>query len=660
MEDKDKTRKQPLDEFAKLRKRVTELEKSERHKISPEFLSDGYLSVDLKGKITDCNSAFLNHIGYSREDIVNKYFTKLPTLRLKDIPRYIKMYNSTRRGKFPKPIEYEWIHKDGTTRWGEAYFGLARKKHRISGFNIITRDITERKKEEETLQKSEARLAEAQRITHIGVWELDIVANTLTWSDEIYRLFGLEPQQFGATYEEFLDNIHPDDREMTNKAYTESVKNKTPYNIVHRLLLKDGTVKYVNERSETFYDDDGKPIRSIGTVHDITERRRAEEKIKEYSENLEQMVKERTEKLNHALKDTEEAKDRIDGILKSVADGLIVTDLRHRVILMNNAAEDLLGVRLSNVIGRSIDFAVEEKTLREKIRYTLNKKTTGYKFDFEWPGDDPKNPKIMRARTSVIHDKKGKDSGIVTIIHDVTHEREVDRMKTEFLSTAAHELRTPLTSIQGFSEILMTKEDLSGDEKKKFLHYINKQSISLAKIVRDLLDVSRIESRRGLAINKTKCDIKKIIKQVIPYFEEQSQIHKFKANFPEKSVELHVDKEKIEQILKNLIGNSVKYSPKGGDIKINVEIDGDCCKFLVKDQGIGMTSEQVEKVFDKFFRADASETAPDGTGLGLTIVKYLVEAHNGKIWIESRKGKGTEVAFTIPLKPNQAINEMKS
>lgn len=387
---------------------------------------------------------------------------------------------------------------------------------------------------------------------------------------------------------------------------------------------------------------------------EITVRKQAEEEIKKLNEELEQKIEVRTKELNIALKETEKAKDKIDGIVKSVADGLIVTDLRHRVILMNHSAEDLLGVRLSNVIGRSIDFAIEEKTLREKIRYTLNKKTTEYKFDFEWSGDDPKNPRIMRARTSVIHDKEGKDSGIVTIIHDVTHEREVDRMKTEFLSTAAHELRTPLTSIQGFSEILITKENLSEDEKEKFLHYINKQAKCLAKIIRDLLDVSRIESRRGLAINITKCDIKKIVEQVIPYFEEQSQIHTFKAKFPEESVELHVDKEKIEQILKNLIGNSVKYSPKGGDIIINVEIDGKHCKISVKDRGIGMTSEQVEKIFDKFYRADASKTAPDGTGLGMTIVKYHVEAHGGKIWVESKKGKGTEVTFTTPLKPNQA------
>ncbi len=136
---------------------------------------------------------------------------------------------------------------------------------------------TERKRAQERLKQNEAMLAEAQHIAHIGSWELDIISNTLTWSDEVYRMFGLKPQQFGATYEAFLDNIHPDDREMVNEAYNKSVETKTPYDIVHRLLLKDGTIKYVNERCKTSYNHDGKPIRSIGTVQDITERKQAEE-----------------------------------------------------------------------------------------------------------------------------------------------------------------------------------------------------------------------------------------------------------------------------------------------------------------------------------------------------------------------------------------------
>ncbi len=161
----------------------------------------------------------------------------------------------------------------------------------------LEKSKSERKKVEEALSRREDILNESQRVGHIGSWELDIVSNTLTWSDETYRLFDLEPQQFEATYEAFLDNIHPDDREIVDKAYTESIRTKTPYDIVHRLLLKDGTIKCVNERCETFFDGDGKPIRSIGVVHDITERKQ-EEKNRELMIKLLQYLNEPGELVN--------------------------------------------------------------------------------------------------------------------------------------------------------------------------------------------------------------------------------------------------------------------------------------------------------------------------------------------------------------------------
>jgi signal transduction histidine kinase len=254
----------------------------------------------------------------------------------------------------------------------------------------------------------------------------------------------------------------------------------------------------------------------------------------------------------------------------------------------------------------------------------------------------------MRARTSVIADKEGKQTGIVTIIHDVTHEREVDRMKTEFISTAAHELRTPLTSIQGFSEIMLTRSDITEEEKKRFLSYINKQSVSLTLIVSDLLDIARIESGRGFALNKASYDISDTIRQVIPYFQEHAPQHHFEISIPNQPLVLQADRQKMEQVFKNLISNAVKYSPRGGVIRITGGITDDHFEAAVADNGIGMSTDQVEKIFDKFYRADASDTAIEGTGLGMTIVKHIVEAHGGNIWVESELGKGTTVRFTIP------------
>lgn len=267
----------------------------------------------------------------------------------------------------------------------------------------------------------------------------------------------------------------------------------------------------------------------------------------------------------------------------------------------------------------------------------------------------------MRARTSVIEGKDGKQSGIITIIHDVTYEREVDRMKTEFVSTAAHELRTPLTSIQGFSEILLARDNITDEERKKFLSYINEQAVNLAEIVNDLLDISRIESERGFTLNKVQCEIDEIIRRVIPHFQDMSSKHRFEVALTDKHIELFADRDKMEQVLSNILSNAVKYSPEGGIIRVVGEVIANAearnaeskpkmeYQVSVEDEGIGLSPEQIEKIFDKFYRADASDSAPEGTGLGMTIIKYIVEAHSGKVWVESELGKGTAVRFMIPI-----------
>lgn len=282
--------------FEEIRKEITERKQAEKALVESEekyrtvFENTGTATIIIEEDktISMANTQSEKLTGYSKDEIENKI--KWTDFIIPEDLKMMEKYHRERRKAGEKPpTEYEFrlIDKKGKIKNTFLKVGMipGSKKSIVS----LT-DITERKQAEQELRESEARLNEAQRIAQIGSWELDLITNTLCWSDEIYRMFDLKPEQFSSTYEAFLDTIHPDDRAFVDKAYTESVKNKTPYDIVHRLPLKDGTLKFVNERCKTFYDDAGKAVRSIGTTQDITERKKVEEALRESETKFREMA----------------------------------------------------------------------------------------------------------------------------------------------------------------------------------------------------------------------------------------------------------------------------------------------------------------------------------------------------------------------------------
>jgi len=387
----------------------------------------------------------------------------------------------------------------------------------------------------------------------------------------------------------------------------------------------------------------------LGIARDISERKKMEKKIRDYSENLERLISERTQDLHQVLQDAEGNRDKIDAILKSVGDGIIVTDTSNHIVLMNKAAEDLTGTRLSNALNRPIDFVIQDSHVKDKIKDTLEKSDTGNEFDFELPGEDILLPRLIRARASIIKDKVGNKIGIVILMHDITYEREVDRMKTEFITAAAHELRTPLTSIRGFSEILMSGHHTSKQEREKFLTYINQQSVNLTAFINDLFDIARIDSGKTFALNKIQTNAVDFYTKLTSVFQDQNPNRKFKVMLPKTSIYVNIDQGKMKQVLDNLLSNAVKFSPNEGIIYVKGEKKDNMFELSIKDQGIGLSPEHKKKVFDKFYKIDSSNTTLEGSGLGLSIAKYIIEAHRGQIWLESEIKKGTTVSFTLPL-----------
>ena len=495
-------------------------------------------------------------------------------------------------------------------------------------------------KEESKITPELSRFINTVNVLILGI---DIKGLINEWNQTAERItgFGKEDVIGRKLVEEFVvEGFKSKTKEVLDKA----LKGENTAGFEFPLYTRDGRKVTILLNATTQLNKRGNITGVMGVGQDITE-------LNEYREKAQNLVEEKTDELHSALIDTAKAKDRIEGILKSVDDGIIITDTHNRVVLMNHTAEDMLGIRFSEVKDKPIDIVIEDRTLCEKVKNSLDEQISVSPFDFKLSGDDSEYPRIMRARTSVILDRENRPLGIVTIILDMTREIELDRMKTGFLSTVAHELRTPLTFIRCFSEIILTREGISKEKSEKFLTYINSQTVKMANTVNELLNISRIESGPEFTLNKIVCDSGVLIKKVIPYFQEISTNHEFEVLLPDEPVEWLVDNEKMEQVLINLLSNSIKYSPDGGVIRVVGEMCEDGFRVSVEDQGIGMTPEQVEKIFDKFYRSDDSETSPEGTGLGMAIVKKIVESHGGNIRVESELGKGTAVKFAIPFNP---------
>ena len=234
--------------------------------------------------------------------------------------------------------------------------------------------------------------------------------------------------------------------------------------------------------------------------------------------------------------------------------------------------------------------------------------------------------------------------------------KNLDQLKSEFISTAAHELRTPVAIIMGYTELLTDPEmsaPFDEEQRKDFINEIFESSERLTKIIDDILDVSRIEAGQSIPLDKQSISTEVLLGKIANQFKIKAK-HQISLKISPGTPEtIKVDDHRINQVMENLLSNAIKYSPSNSEVLISAEREGRHCKVSVTDKGIGMTEQQVARIFDKFYRADASDTAVRGLGLGMSIVKQIIEDHSGTIWVESSLGEGTKVYFTLPIEKQE-------
>lgn len=373
-------------------------------------------------------------------------------------------------------------------------------------------------------------------------------------------------------------------------------------------------------------------VGSVVTFNDISERQLAENELRQ------------------ALIDAQNSREQVDAILRSVADALLVVDLDGKIVMVNHAAVDLLDQRGTLGDGDAIEQVFSDQPFLERVRLALAGRVHPRPYDLVLPDACGGPEKILQARIAFMRGAGEMINGAVLTLRDVTWEREVDRLKDDFISTAAHELRTPMTSIQGYSELMMEGlESFNVEQLKDFVAIINERSQALSRIIGDMLDLSRVQSGRLIAITPFPGDLGATLKQALLPYHHKSDRYRFSARIPDDLPPALFDADKIAQVLDNLISNALKFSPNGGPITLSARSFVDRVEVTVADEGIGMTAAEKERVFEKFFRADASNTGVGGLGLGMSLVKEIIAAHGGEIRVESQPGVGTTVVFNLPL-----------
>jgi PAS domain S-box-containing protein len=414
----------------------------------------------------------------------------------------------------------------------------------------------------------------------------------------------------------------------------------------------------------------------------LLERDQAEESLRLANEDLEHRVADRTRELsdinqqlvgqiaerNEAQKALREALDEIradreklEGILGSVPDGVLVTDGELKIMHMNAAAESILDTSLAKMQGRSIGNLSRTVDFRKKVGEYLYLKRGSGSFDFEIPARDSHPSGTYQVRISRLDSALSTSPGVILLISDVSKEREVERMKSAFLGMAAHELNTPLTTIIGFSELLTAKEtagSFNSEQQRDYLQLIHQKALALGGLIDDLLDVTRIESGQPLSLNYHEFNFSSMLGEVIDSYRDKLIQHHFEVALLPEDARLCADRTRLKQVVDHLLSNAIKYSPNGGCVRVVLTRHDDKYQLCIEDQGIGMQQDQLEHIFDRFYRADSSDTAVQGVGLGMSIVRYIVLAHHGEILVDSHPGKGTKVCILLPVTPPTGGNDI--
>ncbi|QSI76515.1 PAS domain S-box protein [Niveibacterium microcysteis] len=575
-----------------------------------------------------------------------------------DMPEHWRaIHRRALAGEVVQADEDRYEHADGSVHWLKWVVRPWRDPDgAIGGIMIFSEDITDRVHAAEALRESEARLSEAQRVAHIGGWELDLISGDLWWSDETYRIFEIERGR-RVGYSDFIDRVHPDDRARIENAYSDALADHKPYDQMHRICMADGRIKHVHARCETRYTAAGQPMRSVGTLQDVSAREAVQDQLRQLALAVEQSP-----------------------------ESILITDLAQRIEYVNDAFVQTTGYAREEVLGRTPRLLHSGRTapaVHEAIKAALSR-------GLSWKGELVNRRKdgselVQFAVITPLRGADGRISHYVSVQEDITQKKrmgeELDAYrhhlevlvatrtaeleqaraaaeaaslaKSAFLANMSHEIRTPMNAILGLTYLM--RNEASTPRLADRLDKVHGAAKHLLAIINDILDLSKIEAGR-MVLEEQDFSTGELLDQVRAMVSEAAAAKglTLETELHSMPTALRGDAMRLRQALLNYAGNAIKFTEHGGVVLRArlLDTDGDwvLARFEVSDTGIGIDAATQHRLFTAFEQADASTTRRHGgTGLGLAITRRLAALMGGESGVESEPGHGSTFWFTVRL-----------
>lgn len=634
------------------RKLKITLYESEQHRITMDH--HAIVSVaNVLGEITYVNEKFCEVSGYTADELIGQNHRMLKSGMHSDA-FYEDMWDTISQGQVWHGTLCNH-NKDGGEYWVESTIVPFLGEDGLPYKYVSARtDITQTRKNEERLSRS-------QKFANIGTWDWNIQTGELYWSERIASLFGYNQSVPETTYENFLNALHPDDKDVVVNAVNDCVQHGKHYDIEHRVIWDDGSEHWLHESGDVIRSNDGSPVHMLGVVRDITARKDAELRLAESEQNNLMM-------------------------LNSMGEGMFGLDLDANISFINQSACHLLGYQHDALIGESVYKLFPEvnpstetgerqliiKTLKTALSYQASNAAFIKKNRATLPVEYYSTPIIVA----------GNVIGAVVTFKDISERlryetdlilakeqaERANKAKSQFLSSMSHELRTPLNAIIGFGQLL----EMAPDQP---LTYMQKDNVSeilkagnhLLDLINEILDLAKIEAGQ-VAMHIEDVLLSEVLEESVALVGPMASKHgitiscwlqgelvDLSALF-ERTCLVRADKLRLKQVVLNLLSNAIKYNKPNGTVEIE-------CQFIAKqqfslsirDSGIGMSPEQQQELFQPFNRLGIEDSGIEGTGMGLVITKRLVEFMGGQLHFESEDGKGT--VFKIELQASKAMAE---